>query len=198
MRIFRVAEKVGTRRIRIFSFYPPDTRSNVHYDEYIVKATERLARWTDLAQREGFHLLLENEKAIIGDTPERCRTILCTIDNPHLRFLWDPANFVQVGVIKPTERGWRLLGSYVDHVHIKDAILASGGVKPAGKGDGQVSELLSHLRESEYQGFLALEPHLNGDAHSMVLVTVALRKLLGELGCIEGREFQNSKSLSDL
>ena len=159
-RIFQIAEAVSTRRVRVFSFYPPDTRSNARYDEYVAEAAARLGRLADLARREGFLLLLENEKEIVGDTPERCHAILSAIDSPALRFLWDPANFVQVGVAQPTGRGWPLLGAYVAYVHVKDALLADGSVRAAGEGDGQVSELLSRLCESGYQGFLALEPHL--------------------------------------
>lgn len=154
-RIFQVAEALATRRVRIFSFYPPDTRSNARYDEYVAEATTRLARLADLARSEGFALLLENEKEIVGDTPERCHAILSAVDSPYLRFAWDPANFVQVGVAQPMARGWTSLGPYVDHVHIKDALFADGSVRAAGEGDGQVGELLAALRDGGYQGFLA-------------------------------------------
>lgn len=159
-RIFQIAEALGTRRVRVFSFYPPDTHTNARYDEYVAEATARLTRLADLAGREGFLLLLENEKEIVGDTPERCHAILSVIGSPALRFLWDPANFVQVGVARPTECGWPLLGAYVAYVHVKDALLADGSVRAAGEGDGQVGGLLSRLREIGYRGFLALEPHL--------------------------------------
>ncbi len=192
-RIFRIAEAVGTRRVRVFSFYPPDTRRNARYDQYIKEATSRLARLTDLAQQEGFLLLLENEKGIVGDTPERCHAILSAIESPALRFLWDPANFVQVGVARPTERGWPLLGAYVAHVHVKDALRADGSVRAAGQGDGQVGELLSRLREGGYRGFLAMEPHLAlagpssgfSGASGMAHAVEALRRLMHELGCTE-------------
>jgi sugar phosphate isomerase/epimerase len=205
-RIFQIAEAVGTRQVRVFSFYPPDTSSNAHYDEaryseYVEEATSRLAQLTELAQREGFLLLLENEKEIVGDTPKRCHAILSTIASPHLRFLWDPANFVQVGVVRPTERGWPSLGPYVAHVHVKDAVLADAGRRPgnvraAGEGDGQVGELLSALRDSGYQGFLALEPHLAiagpssgfSGVTGMTHAVEALQQLMGELGCVEVRQ----------
>src|SRR5512136_596395 len=115
-RIFHVAEVVGTRRIRIFSFYPPDTSTNAAYDNYVAEATARLAKMADAARREGFTLLLENEKDIVTDTPERCYAVLSAVDSPHLRFAWDPANFVQVGAARPMDRGWPLLGGYVAHV----------------------------------------------------------------------------------
>jgi sugar phosphate isomerase/epimerase len=196
IRIFQIAEAVDTRRVRIFSFYPPDTRSNAHYDQYTEQATARLARLTDLAHREGFVLLLENEKEIVGDTPERCHAILGAIDSRALRFLWDPANFVQVGVAQPTERGWPLLGTYTAHVHVKDAVLTDGSVRAAGGGDGEVAELLSALRDSGYQGFLALEPHLAiagpssgfSGVGGMTYAVAALRELLTKLGYVEKAE----------
>jgi sugar phosphate isomerase/epimerase len=184
---------VGTRRVRIFSFYPPDTRSNVHYDNYLEEATSRLAHLTEMAQREGFYLLLENEKGIVGDTLARCYAIVSAVDSPHLRFLWDPANFVQVGEKQPTGQGWASLGSFVTHVHVKDAVLADGSIRPAGEGDGQVGQLLARLRDSEYQGFLALEPHLAVAGHSggfsgvsgMTRAVEALRQLMAQHGCKE-------------
>jgi sugar phosphate isomerase/epimerase len=192
-RIFQIAETVGTRRVRVFSFYPPDTSSNARYDAYVEEAISRLGRLTDLARREGFVLLLENEKGIVGDTLERCHAILSAIDSPSLRFLWDPANFVQVGVARPTEHGWPSLGATVAHVHVKDAVLADGSVRAAGEGDGQVAELLSALRDDGYQGFLALEPHLAlagpssgfSGASGMTYAVETLRRLMGKLGCAE-------------
>ena len=199
-RIFQIAEALDTRRVRVFSFYPPDTSSNAHYDEYVEEATSHLARLTEMARREGFYLLLENEKEIVGDTLERCHAVVSAIDSPHLRFLWDPANFVQVGEKQPTQQGWASLGSFVTHVHVKDAALPDGSIRPAGEGDGQVGELLTRLRDSEYQGFLALEPHLAVAGHSggfsgvsgMTRAVEALRQLMAERGCEEARNFDPS------
>lgn len=190
-RIFKIAEYVGTRRIRIFSFYPPDIKNNMRYDLYVKEATERLARMTDLAEHEGFYLLLENEKEIVGDIPERCYYILHDIDSAHLRFTWDPANFVQVGIGRVTERAWPLLGQYTAYVHIKDAVLVDGTVKAAGEGDGQLMEFLTKLRDRGYRGFLSLEPHLGGGLDNTAYATKALRKILMQLGCEESKIFKN-------
>jgi sugar phosphate isomerase/epimerase len=192
-RIFRIGEALGCRRVRIFSFYPPDTSSNACYDEYVGEAVSRLARLAEMAQRAGFTLLLENEKGIVGDTVARCHALVGAVANPHLRFLWDPANFVQVGEAQVTERGWPLLGEYVAYVHVKDARLADGSVCAAGEGDGQVRELLIRLRDAGYQGILALEPHLAIAGHSsgfsgasgMTYAVQALRTLMAETGCAE-------------
>jgi sugar phosphate isomerase/epimerase len=90
-------------------------------------------------------------------------------------------------------RGWEMLKPYIAYVHVKDALLANGNVRPAGEGDGQVKELLVGLKEMGYQGALALEPHLQFAGRSggftgvegMQIAATALRKLMAETGCQE-------------
>jgi sugar phosphate isomerase/epimerase len=192
-RIMRTAEIVGTQRLRVFSYYPPDISTNARYDEYVESAAERLAQLADHAAHHGYTLMLENEKEIVGDTVERCAAILRLLNRPNVTFVWDPANFVQVGERQVTERGWPLLGSAIGYVHIKDAFLADATVCAAGEGDGQVPELLANLRAAGYQGFLALEPHLAIAGHSsgfsgpegMAYAVDALRRVMSETGCVE-------------
>ncbi len=72
-------------------------------------------------------------------------------------------------------------------------MLSDGHVVPAGEGDGQLPELLTHLKEAGYQGVLALEPHLKVAGHSsgfsgaegMKIAVTALRKVMAETGCVE-------------
>ncbi len=192
-RLMATGNALGARYIRIFSFYPDDTSSNEHYDSYVPQVVERLGELARMAEKEGFILALENEKAIVTDTPERCLAVVKAIGSPALRFAWDPANFVQVGVEKPIDRGWAGLQPFVGYVHIKDAVSADGHVVPAGEGDGQVRELLVNLKAMEYQGTLALEPHLKIAGHSsgfsgaegMTIAAAALRKLMAETACQE-------------
>lgn len=189
-RLFGLADTVGTRRLRIFSFYPPSGAES--FDGFLDEAASRLAQLAALAQTHGFLLLLENEKAIVGDAPERCAALLKAVDSPALRFVWDPANFVQVGVERPTDRGWPLLAEFLAHVQIKDAV-SGGGVRAAGEGDGQVGELLDRLRDSGYGGFLGLEPHLAmagpssgfSGREGMRQATESLRRLMAARGCAE-------------
>ncbi|MGC9347076.1 MAG: sugar phosphate isomerase/epimerase family protein [Anaerolineae bacterium] len=194
-RIFEIGESVGCRRVRMFSFYPADTSTNVHYDQHVDETVERLQMLVGMAEREGFTLLLENEKDIVTDTLARCNTVIKAIDSPNFRFLWDSANFVQVGEKNVVERGWPLLSDYIGYVHIKDAVLSDGHVVPAGEGDGQLPLLIENLKESGYQGVLALEPHLKVAGHStgfsgaegMRTAVTALRKVMDEVGAVEVR-----------
>ncbi|HJZ47277.1 MAG TPA: sugar phosphate isomerase/epimerase family protein [Roseiflexaceae bacterium] len=154
-RAIAAADALGTRLIRVFSFYVPAGQAARHRDEVL----ERMARLTERAAQAGVTLVHENEKGIYGDTAERCQDVLATINAPALRMAFDPANFVQVGV-RPMLEAWPILAEYTTHVHIKDALLEDGSVRPAGAGDGEIPELIAALLARGYQGFLTLEPHL--------------------------------------
>lgn len=151
-----VAKLLGAPYIRIFSFFlRPDSNPADHRDEVL----DRMRALAEVAEQAGVVLLHENEKEIYGDTPERCLDIVTSVDSPHLRLAWDPANFVQVGVVPFTE-GYAMLRPYVEYIQIKDALAADGTVVVAGAGDGEVVPTVRALRDDGFDGFFSLEPHL--------------------------------------
>ncbi len=180
-RAIGIADVVGTRLIRVFSFYVASGEAEQQRAEVV----ERMALLTERAERAGVVLLHENEKDIYGDTAVRCADLLTAIHSPALRMAFDPANFVQVGV-RPMTDAWPVLAEYVTHVHIKDAVFADGTVRPAGEGDGEIPQLLKALVERGYSGFLTLEPHLQiagpsggfSGEDGMRMAAAALRGLL--------------------
>ncbi|MCY4117265.1 MAG: sugar phosphate isomerase/epimerase [Caldilineaceae bacterium] len=191
-RVIEIGRQLGTANIRIFSFHPPGDSATVDYDSYLDSAIDRIGRLVAVAEEEDVTLLLENEKGIVGDTLDRCVKLVEALESEHLVFLWDPANFVQVGEARLTERGWPLLRDRVGYVHIKDCTL-DGTVKAAGEGDGQVPELLTELVRCGYKGMLALEPHLAMAGHSsgfsgpdgMAYAVETLRMVMRDVGAEE-------------
>ncbi len=155
-RALHVAHELNAPFIRIFSFFMPQGDDPATHRAAVL---DRLGQLVAAAEGAGVTLLHENEKEIYGDTPARCLDIVRSIDSPILRVAWDPANFVQCGVTPHTE-GYAMLRPYIAYVHIKDAMLGSGQVVPAGQGDGQVRETIAALRASGFDGFFSLEPHL--------------------------------------
>ncbi|KAB8144305.1 sugar phosphate isomerase/epimerase [Chloroflexia bacterium SDU3-3] len=151
----RACDALGTRNIRVFSYYVDEADPAASRDEVVARMGALAAR----AAAEGVTLFHENEKGIFGDIPARCRDILASVGSPALRMAFDPANFVQCGV-RPMTEGWDALAEFTTHIHIKDAKLDTGYVTPAGEGDGELPQLLATLRERGYQGYLTLEPHL--------------------------------------
>ena len=188
-RVGDVARKLGTRNIRIFSFYPVAAVDDAAMSESI----ERLGTLTEIAAANDLQLQLENEKGVVGDLPENCLKIMRAIDSPHLRLIWDPANFVQCGAAEQVDIWWDDLSPYIGYIHIKDALLVDKSVTVAGEGDGQVKKLLERLWESAYEGVLSLEPHLLEARHSsgfsgadgMEAAVTALRGLMAEVGIAE-------------
>jgi len=155
-RALAVARRLGAPFIRIFSFFlRPDQAPAKHRDEVLRRMSALAAR----AEPTGIVLLHENEKDIYGDVPERVLDIVESVGSPALRLAWDPANFVQVGVTPFTD-GYAQLRPHTVYVQIKDALLATGEVVPAGEGDGQVRETVRALAADGFDGFFSMEPHL--------------------------------------
>jgi len=155
-RAIRAAHALGTKYIRIFSFYHEGRTAESVRDAVLT----RMRALADLASREGVVLLHENEKDIYGDIPSRVLDIVESVGSPALRLAWDNANYVQCGV-KPFTDGWAQLAPYVDYLQVKDAVAADSSVVPAGEGDGELLETLTALRDAGYTGYASLEPHLS-------------------------------------
>jgi sugar phosphate isomerase/epimerase len=155
-RALHVARLLDAPYVRVFSFFIPEGEDPVSYREEVL---DRMGRLASAARSVEVTLLHENEKHIYGDVPERCRHILEGVDSPSLRAAWDPANFVQCGV-RPHTDGYDLLRPYIAYVHVKDAVRATGEIRPAGEGDGEVRETLRALQSSGFDGYFSLEPHL--------------------------------------
>ena|GEM_PF-48624 len=175
-RALEVAKRLGTDGIRVFTFYMPAGTWAQHRDTVL----REYAHFAAEAGRAGIRLLVENERGIYGDTPERCLDVLRGVGSEHVRLLFDPANFIQCGA-QPFPDAWNLLSPYVGYVHIKDAKRDTGVVTPAGEGDGRVPELLRALAASGYDGFLSLEPHLKGE-DKMQRAVAGLRRVLAAEG----------------
>ncbi len=143
-----LCDKLGCGRIRLFSFYVDGDTGTAVLDE----VCDRLSRFSEEASKAGILLCHENEKGIFGEKAADCLRIHKAL--PSLKAVFDPANFVQAG--EDTLRAMELLKPFVDYMHIKDALLGSGEIVPAGRGDANIPELLKSYRN----GVLTVEPHL--------------------------------------
>jgi sugar phosphate isomerase/epimerase len=155
-RIADIARELGTAIVRVFSFFVPPGEPP---ERHRVQVIDRMAALAEIAAERGLVLAHENEKEIFGDTPDRCADLIASVNSPALRATFDAANFVQCGV-RPFDEAYGLLRPYLVYLQVKDALAATGEVVPAGQGDGQVRETLAALRDSGFEGFVSLEPHL--------------------------------------
>lgn len=151
------AARFDAEYIRVFSYWIPDGDSP---NDHRAEVMRRMQCKADRAEDASVTLVHENEKDIYGDTPERVRDIVTTVDSPRLRTVFDPANYVEIGV-EAYPHGLLQTVEFVEYVHIKDAIYGErGNIRVAGEGDGHVPEILAALAARGFSGFASLEPHL--------------------------------------
>lgn len=172
-----IAHEMETPYIRMFSFFMPEHES---YDPYRGKVMDQLGQFVDYAKASNIILLHENEKDIYGDVADRCLELMKEFYGEHFKAVFDFANFVQCK--QDTLSAYEMLKPYIAYIHIKDALWSDGSVVPAGHGDGNVEKILKMLKDSGYQGFLSLEPHLADFAgfSSLEQSTGEKKKLSGE------------------
>ena len=149
--VLALADVLGARNLRLFSFYVPDGQKETCRGQVI----DWMGRMLEAAEGSGIAMCHENEKGIYGDMADRCADLLHTF--PALKGIFDPANFVQCG--QDTLAAWALLRERISYLHIKDA-LADGRVVPSGHGIGHVPEILADYR-ARGGSAVTVEPHLS-------------------------------------
>lgn len=158
----------GTPNIRVFSFYPPGNDQSFNPGDWPVHRAEvirRMAAMAELAAKSGVVLFHENEHRIYGDSPERVRDVLATVNSPALRGAYDAANYAYCGY--DPVAGWEQTKEWTAHLHIKDWY--AGGHDAghkwgvlAGHGDGKMAHSIGDAVKRNYHGYAVMEPHLRG------------------------------------
>ena len=159
-RVVEIAKLLDTKYIRMFSFY--HAGGDVWTEEERQEVLARLRQMIAYAKEQDIVLLHENEKDVYGDTADRCADLMKELYCDNFKAVFDPANFVQCG--QDTKYAYSILKDYIEYMHIKDAILETGRVVPAGMGDGNLEYILDELFKNGYDGYLSLEPHLGSFA----------------------------------
>ena len=190
-----IAQALESENIRLFSFYIPKDKKPEDFRQQVIDRMGEMAR---IAEGSGVTLCHENEKGIYGDAAPRCAELHRAL--PALKAVFDPANFIQSGVTTYPD-AFELLKKHIRYMHVKDALMENGQVRPAGYGDAGLDKILSGLDKMGFEGFLSLEPHLGsfqgfaelepasktnmmaeGGPKSYNIAAESLFKLLGRLG----------------
>ena len=154
-RVFETANILGTKNIRMFSFYLRDGATRAESRSEVIEKLDML-----LTAADSFNVTLchENEAKIYGESPAHCYDILSHF-NGRLRQVFDMGNFL-LGTYQPYPDAFHLLLPFIEYFHIKDALI-EGAIVPPGKGKAFISEILKEYSESTDTPFIAtLEPHL--------------------------------------
>ncbi len=140
-----LAQAFHTDKIRAFSFFNAYEKK-----EEVFSALQKMVA---VAAEYGVKLYHENEKEIYGDTLARVMEIYREVQG--LGYVYDPANFLQVG--ETAETTLAALLHKTDYFHVKDVVVATQELVPAGYGDGKIEEILKNI-QGDFT--FTLEPHL--------------------------------------
>lgn len=144
-RVCETANDFKADKIRVFSFFNAYDKKN--------KVFDYLSKMVEVAKEYNVTLCHENEKEIFGDVAERVCMIMENVKG--LKYVYDPANYVQVN--EPAQKTLDLFYDKSEYFHIKDAIHSTGELVPAGCGDGDINSLVNRIKVDKV---LTLEPHL--------------------------------------
>ena len=142
---FEISKIFNCKNIRMFSFF------NAYNEEKLV--FNYLNRMVNIANEYDVSLFHENEKDIYGDISERIIDIMNNVDG--LRYVYDPANFIQCN--EDSKKTIDLFFDKTFYFHIKDVIKETQELVPSGYGDGNIKEILKRIKEDVV---LTIEPHL--------------------------------------
>lgn len=155
-RAIAIAKLLGTRRIRIFSFWRE--QDPARYRDDVVRHLKRAAA---AAEQADVLLLIENEPSCNGGFADEVADLVRGVDSPAVRALWDPGNEAYAGR-EAFPAGYGHVKDVVAHVHLKDAYIRSDGTPrcvPLGSGDVPLVPQLRALAADGYDGLFTIETH---------------------------------------
>jgi len=160
LQISDFAKALGCDTVALHLGFIPDDSSDSRYPA-IVEVTRRLC---DHCGGNGQTLNLETGQ----ESAEGLLTFLDKVGRDNLKVNFDPANMILYGTGKPND-ALRKVGTHVRSVHCKDATWSDrpgetfGAETPLGKGDVNIREFLTILKEIGYDGPLTIEREIPQD-----------------------------------
>lgn len=164
-------QRLGVRYARVMSYAQKAWGDDQLEQERFRRLREITARFKDA----GLEAIHENCMNWGGFSAEHTLRLLDEV--PDLRLVFDTGNPVfQRDRSKPEPFPWQNAFEFyqnvkhaIAHVHIKDGIMHSEAGEPeytfAGEGDAQLDSIMADLKASNYQGFIAIEPHIGKVFH---------------------------------
>jgi sugar phosphate isomerase/epimerase len=157
-RALELARLFDAPYVRVFSFYVSEEEAA----RYRPEALRRLRHLCELADDVGVVLIHENEEGgFCAWRPEECLAFHRELPE-NFRACFEPCSFTVMGYDAYRE-ALPLLQPYIAYWHVRDTTRGTTRYTVVGEGDTGWPQLLTSLRQNGYQGYLALEPHLEWD-----------------------------------
>ena len=164
-------QKLGVKYARIMSYAQKPWGEDQQEQERFRRLRAIVARFKDA----GLEALHENCMNWGGFSAEHTLRLLDNV--PDLRLVFDTGNPVfQRDRSKPQPYPWQNAYEFyqkvkhaIAHIHIKDGIMHTEEGEPeytfAGEGEAHLDLIMADLKKENYQGFIAIEPHIGKVFH---------------------------------
>lgn len=164
-------QRLGVQYARVMSYGQKPWGEDQMEQERFKRLKEIVARFNDA----GLTAAHENCMNWGGFSADHTLRLLEEI--PNLKLVFDTGNPIfQRDRSKPAPHPWQNAFEFyqkvkhaVVHIHIKDGIMHAEEGEPeytfAGEGNAQLDQIMEDLKRSNYQGFIAIEPHIGKVFH---------------------------------
>jgi len=206
-RSLHVAKRLDAERVNTYFGCHTFRNSRRAIDVY----AKNIARILKIAEKLDIKICLENEFDGHGEDPffsditrsaDLIFDLLKKIDSPCFKLTFDPANSYVAGE-EPYPYFYNLLKRYIDYIHLKDVrkyyysldqnqMFYSDHDRnyvfaPLGEGAINYLSIFKSLTKDNYQGYFALEPHINNEDFLMNAYDVSL-KFINDCFCFLSKE----------
>ncbi len=167
--VLAAAQAIGCPNIRV---NVPKYNETENYRSLFGRTREQLGRLEQLAGRYGTRINFEIHMGNIIPSASAAFRLVSGFDPQRIGIIFDPGNMVHEG-FENYRLGLELLGQYLAHVHIKNALwrqteTGAGGVAvwrpvwaPLKQGAADLRNLIRALKAIGYDGYLSIEDFSN-------------------------------------
>jgi len=156
-------KKFNTKFVRVMS-WPNDDENPWPEEKWAEEVIKRMKELAKIAEDGGVILAHENCSGWGGLSPENSLRLLNEVGSPAFVLLFDTGNVVAHTDID-TWDFYIKIKPYIKYVHIKDYKADKSGATFPGEGTSKVKEILTDLKNSGYDGFVSIEPHVASVVH---------------------------------
>ena len=166
--VLRAAQIVGAPKVRIFQEGYGSSDGQKNYRLGMAECRAQLQKLEPLCKKYGVKVILEMHHGTLVSSPSAAYNLLCGLDPKYFGINIDPGNMVFEG-FENYQKAFELLGKFIDHVHVKNAIRAEAGRDEYGSkifknvwaplwdGSADLRELFRVLKKFGYEGTVSVE-----------------------------------------
>ncbi|MCM8818445.1 MAG: sugar phosphate isomerase/epimerase [Candidatus Omnitrophica bacterium] len=156
-------KKFNTKYIRVMS-WPNDPDNPWPEEKWAEAVIKRMKELTKMAEDAGIIIVHENCSGWGGTSAENMVRLVKEVNSPNFKLLYDIGNVLHYNKGVDPWDFYKKVKPYIEYVHVKDFDKEEKATFP-GEGCAKVKEILIDLKESGYDGFVSIEPHIASVVH---------------------------------